>query len=271
MTARGVRADAAAKAARLFDNPDAVMTQDEWLAEFYDPQPGQHHTFIGPNNSGKTTLGLKCLARAHELNPKTRGVALVMKPHRAPEGEPKARTGDPTVARLTRELGGRVVRSYPLPRRLPWSEEPAYWALWPKSTFDFDKDEQTFGDMFYSAIQDSYARGNRWVFGDEALGLTKRLNLGKYLALTLAQGRSMNCGMMLATQRPAFVPTEMYSEAKHFFLWSMRDPAIYERLDEIGNVDRGFVGAVLSQLDTRMGKHACLYLHPDTQTVAVLT
>lgn len=231
-------------------------------------KPGQHVTLIGPNGCGKTTIGMKILAQATQENPGTRGLMLVMKPDRGPKSEGRKATGDRTVSRLARQLGFRVTRNWP-PMRLPFRGEPPAWVYWPRHTMDPDIDEDEHYARFRAAILDSYRSGDTWVMGDEAYGLSKTLGLDRELVTLLSQGRSMNAGAILATQRPAWVPPSMYSEAKHLFLWRMADGAIYDRLREIGGqLDPRRVEAILRQLPD---KHSCLYLQPEDDLLAVLT
>lgn len=262
--------DAADRATKLLDNPAYTMAQADWLATSYDPKPGQHHIMIGPNGCGKTTLGMRLLAAAHVHNPGTRGLALVMKPDVGPKSDGRGATGDPTVSALTVELGGRVVRQWPPPPSTLWKGEPTFWALWPRHTFDPDRDEYAHAELFRRAILDSYQKGDRWIFCDELMGLTQELGLGRVATTVFSKGRSMKCGVIGATQRPAFVPQASYSEAKHVFLWPMRDAAAYDRLGEIGGggaVDPWVIRAILP----RLSKHQCLYLHVETETMAILT
>jgi hypothetical protein len=247
--------------------PDgAVIGQDEFIERYWSPEPGQHTTLIGPNGCGKTTLGLKLLAKARELHPFTRGVVLAMKPDKGPKSLGKRATGDETVARLTRQYGGRITRDWP-PLRLPWRQEPPWWTFWPRHTMDPATDNAAHAEAFRSVLLDAYATGDHWVFGDEALGLAKDLDLSPEMVAILSRGRSMRCAGFFATQRPAYVPVHMYSEGRHFFLWRMNDAGAYDRIKEIGgSVDPKVVVQILSSLR----RHECLYLYPEHDIRAVL-
>jgi energy-coupling factor transporter ATP-binding protein EcfA2 len=251
----------------------ATIGQTDFVARYWAPSPGQHVTLIGPTGCGKTTLGIQLLASAAGQHPGTRGVVLAMKPHRGPKALPvdagrrarrlaHRRTGDETVSRLTRELGGRIVRSWPPP---PVPRAPFY-TLWPKHSFDIDQDTYSHYEAFRGAINHEYQHGNSWIFADEIYSLSHELKLDKELVRVLTKGRSMRCSMMSATQRPAHIPLWAYSEASHFFLWRMRDRGALDRLREIGNVDRDLVVSTLA----RLGRHDCLYLCPPDNVMAVL-
>lgn len=240
---------------------------DEFLGEYYAPALGEHVCLVGPTGCGKTTIGMRLLAAATDQHPGTRGVALVMKPHKGPRSRGRRSSGDPTVSGLVRKHGGRVIRRWP-PPPAPWRREPAYWALWPEHTGDPAQDEPAHQEVMRACLQDTYRRGDSWVFCDEAAGLADDLDLEPEMKQTLQRGRSMNAGAILATQRPRHVPRSMFTEAKHFFLWRMNDTAEYERLREIGggHLDRRQIVEILSGL----GRHECLYLYPDEKVACVL-
>lgn len=240
----------------------------EFLDEYWSVDPGQHVCLVGPNGCGKTTIGMQLLAMATHQHPRTRGVALVMKPHKGPKSDGRRSTGDPTVSSLTRKYGGKVIRRWP-PPPVPWRKEPAFWALWPPHTGDPDTDAPEHKAVMRKAILDLYLKGDSWCFADEAAGLSDDLDLEAEMKQTLTRGRSMRAAMILATQRPRFVPRAMFTESKHFFLWKMHDLAEYERLREIGGgqLQKHEIIAILQALT----KHQCLYLYPDEGIACVLT
>lgn len=247
--------------------PGAIVRWDDFLAHYYAPIPGQHHALIGPNGCGKTTAGIRLLAKARELHPHTRGMVLAMKPDKGPKSGGKNATGDRTVAQLTRQYGGRIVRTWP-PALLPFQKEPAFWTFWPRHQMRPEIDRPAHTAAFREAILRCYGEGDWWDFCDEAYSLDEELGLEDELVTVLTKGRSMNNGGMLATQRPAHVTLSLYTESKHFFLWRMMDLKAYDRISEIGGgmVDKRRTVEILS----RLGKHQCLYLYPDEGVMAVL-
>lgn len=245
-----------------------ILPQDEFVADYLNPKPGEHISLIGPNGVGKTTIGLKVLGACTDLHPQTIGIALAMKPHRGPKADGRKSTGDPTVTRLTRALGGRVTRTW----RPPWwqtlfRDEPRFWTLWPKHTKDFRADLPAHHEVFKNAILDSYNEGNRWIFADEIYSLVAELKLDPELIHVWSKGRSMKCAIIGATQRPAMVPRWMYSSARHLFLWREPDADARKRYAEISGVDPRRVLALTDGLR----QHECLYVHPESGTMACLT
>ena len=245
-----------------------ILPQDEFIADFFAPKPGQHISLIGPNGVGKTTIGLKLLAQCTALWPETIGLALAMKPHRGPEADGRKSTGDPTVATLTRSLGGRITRQWPPPWwQTLFQSEPAFWSVWPKHTENFRADLFAHRAVFEHAIIQSYNKGNRWIFADEIYSLCAELKLDPELVHVWSKGRSMKCAIIGATQRPAFVPKWMYSSAKHLFLWRDPDSDARKRYAEISGVDPKQVLALTDGLR----QHECLYVNPEANVWACLT
>lgn len=243
------------------------IPMSRFIAEYWWPDAGEHTALIGPNGSGKTTIGMQLLAKACERHPQTTGIALAMKPHKGPKSHGKKATGDKTVADLTRKLGGRITRTWPHPQLWPWQKRPLFWTYWPKHTMNPKVDNAIHQQAFETVILDSYARGDRWLFADEIFGLTAELKLGDELITSWTRGRSMDMGVFGATQRPAHVPLWFYSESRHFFLWRMTDGGAYERLREIGSFDPHLIRAALDTL----GRHDCLYLYAPERWMAILT
>ena len=244
------------------------MPADEFVRDYWTIDRGEHVSLIGPTGTGKTTLGMKLLAGATAQHDDTTGVVLAMKPHKRPPrpGERRKVTGDETVANLTRDLGGRVLRSWPPPRLWPWERPPAFWTLWPEHTFDIDLDEQRHAEMFGRLLVDRYRRGSSWVFADETYSLTHEMGLAKPLVTLWTKGRSMDTGLIGATQKPSHVPLWMYSQASHVFLWNDPDKRARQRLGEISGFDPAVIRSVVNQLNG----HSCLYLRPRDRTMAIL-
>jgi len=245
----------------------AIIDTDRFFAEFYAPEQGQHHAFLGPNGCGKTTMAIRCLVTAREMHPAQRAVALAMKPDKGPKSDGKKATGDLTVAQLTRRYGGRIIRTFP-PVRAPWQKEPTFWTFWPRHTMRPKIDRPAHTEAFGEALLHCYNQGDWWVFADEVKSLDDELGLEDEVETILTKGRSMKCGGMFATQRPANVTLYVYTESKHFFMWRVTDERAYERLAQIGGgmIDKRQCMEIMKKLR----KHDCLYLYPEQGVMAVL-
>jgi hypothetical protein len=215
-------------------------------------EKGEHVSLIGPTGSGKTTLSYQLLQ--HTATTENPAVVLVMKPK------------DFTVKHFSKQAGYRTVPVWP-PTPSIWQpgKKPGY-VLWPKHSFDPDVDDERHYGIFRHAILDSYRRGNRIIFADEAYSLVNELGLERELITIWSKGRSMNTGLWAATQKPTHVPLWMYSQPEHLFLAYDPDRRARERFSEIGGVDPDLVKSTVMEL----AKHEWLYIHRAQRAMCVV-
>jgi hypothetical protein len=230
--------------------PVAFFDRETFLSSRWAYRAGEHVSFLGPTQSGKTTLAYQLLQRT--TGPRLPGVALVMKPR------------DKTVTEWNRTLGYRRVRSWP-PLPALYDKPPGY-TLWPKHSFDFDRDNQMLAEEFHNAIRDCYKKGDRVLFADEVLGLVKELGLERDLTAVWTRGASMGCGLWAATQRPSHVPLHMYSQAHHLFASYDPDKRSRDRLAEIGGIDPELVKSTVLDLK----RYQWLYIRRDGPKLCVI-
>lgn len=261
-----------------------TMTQAAWgreadrleqipLPEFSDEVftylPGESLAALGPKGSGKTTAMFHLMASAGDQNPQLKPVMFVMKPDRGPKypGE-RRKTGDETVARLTRELGGRIIRDYPPRVPLPWEDPPRFDVLWPRHDLeDFEGTEVKLGHIFERAIRRMYARGGHIIGADELYSLCAELGLTKPVVTVQTKGRSMDTGLFGASQRPAHVPLWTYS-SEHLLMWKDNDRNTRKRYGEVSaTYDWAFVAGVVGALRP----HRSLYIHTPTGNMCIVT
>lgn len=245
-----VRADLAAR--QGFPVGIETFQRPEFLARFWRYLAGEHVTILGPTGCGKTEWAYQVLSVT--AKPKLPAVVLVMKPR------------DKTVRIWSKTTGFRTVRSWPPAPRLWGEAHPPGYVLWPRHTFDMDRDDAMLAAQMYRAITDSYKKGNRIVFADEVHGLTNELHLGRYLVTVWKRGRSMDCGLWAASQRPAHIPLDAYSQAEHLFIAKDPDKRARDRYAEIGGVDP----ELIKYVTLRLAKYQFVYVRRDGARVCVI-
>lgn len=111
---------------------------------------------------------------------------------------------------------------------------------------------------------DYVRRTTRWaLFADDANTLTEReppaLDLGADLKWLWRNGRSAKISLMMAGQRPSWIPRDAYSAPSHLFFFATRDKGDLERLADIGaGLDKRGLEAAIANLP----RHEFLYLAP---------
>jgi hypothetical protein len=162
-----------------------------------------------------------------------------------------------------------VTRQWPPLLRDRLREKRRGWVVWPKHTFDPDVDESRQKAVFRKAILDSYARGDRILFADEQYSLENELPHGglvKEIRTVHTKGRSMECGILVASQRAAWISKWSY-QAHHLFLGGDTDEDAQKRLAEIGAaVDKRLVKRIVADLE----RHEFLYINRDDRTMCVV-
>lgn len=225
-----------------------------FLTEVWDYAEGEHVTVLGPSGSGKTHTAYQLLQ--HSVREDLPGIVLVMKPR------------DVTATKWSKTLNFPILRDWPPPKTkaLFSDRKPRGWTVWPPHTHDPAIDDPRHRAFFRRVILDSYKKGNRILFTDETMSLEEELNLSKELRTVWSKGRSMGCGILAASQRPANISRLAY-QAHHLFLSHDGDEDAQRRLSEIGGaVDSGQVRWILPQLK----KYEWLYVNRDQRAMCIV-
>lgn len=227
----------------------------EFLDEVWDYSVGEHVTILAPSGGGKTQLGYELLQVT--ARPELPAVVLVMKPR------------DETVTKFIKRTHFKTVRRWPprlYDRRVA---KPPGYALWPSATFDIDRDEAAQKVIFGQCIRWCYKRGEWIVFGDETYSLENELPAGglkKEIRTVHTKGRSMHCGLWVASQRAAYISMWSY-QAHHLFLGNDTTEAAQKRMSEIGaNVDKDLVRHIIANLQ----QWEFLYINRDDRTMCII-
>lgn len=210
---------------------------------------GEHVALVGNTGSGKSTLALSL------LHDRKVSVALATKPK------------DETMDQL-RDAGWTEVTSWPPILHTKEEKARKQIILHPrprgrKMRIEDINDLQR--PAIKKALEDIYVTGKWTIFADEVRYLNDQLGLKKHLELIWLQGRSIGISLMAATQRPFWVPNEMWSQSTHVFLWRESDKKNLDRLVEIGGVDTSLVRYVVP----RLAQYNCLYVNTRTGGMAV--
>jgi hypothetical protein len=202
----------------------------EWFRREW--QQGEHVSLIGPTQTGKTTMGLAILKR---------------RTYRVVIGTKKS---DPVLSRLIREGEYEDVPAVPVQAdRIPRA------VIWPRHRRIGDAVRQR--QIIERALEEMFAAGKWTVFADEVSYLCRDLGLGNVLRTLWQQGASDGVTVVAATQRPAWVPLDLYSAPTHLFLWRTNDEQDLRRIGGLNGLSPKVVRQAVSQLDV----HEALYVN----------
>lgn len=114
--------------------------------------------------------------------------------------------------------------------------------------------------VFEHAMGAIYREGNWCVAIDEGWYISVRLKLADHMRDFWTQGRSLGISYYVNTQRPAWVPIEMYSEATHLFFWRTVEENAVKRISNLGGANEPLVKHLVRRLD----EHQVLYVNKTT-------
>lgn len=212
---RGLLPQAAIEAPRV---PwDVFMRQLVW-------EQGEHVGLIGPTGQGKTTLLTSLLPL------RTYVAVLATKPR------------DKTMDQL-------IARGYE--RFDTWEPIPAHRApkrvIWPSAMeIDAEDSQKLAFEKTYAAI---YREGGWCTVVDEGWYLSVVLKMDKKLRTFWTQGRSLGISQVVATQRPAWVPVEMFDQSTHLFFWRDNDERNLKTIGGIGFRSAQLIRNIVSNLE----------------------
>jgi energy-coupling factor transporter ATP-binding protein EcfA2 len=236
-----------------------TIPRQEFLDHYWDYQPGEHVTILGPTGSGKTHLAYQLLHAT--ATPQLPARVLVMKPR------------DSTVVQWSKTAGFPRTHSWPpKSRRWWWEPRPRGHVVWPKPTYDPDVDDELIADAFHRTMRSAYRDGNTILFADEAFGIieiddprARGYSLTRDLRTLWTRGRSMGAGIWAASQKPTHLPLWAYNSAAHLLLYKDPDKRARDRFAEIGGVDPDLVkhhNMILPKFHAlyirRDGPHMCI-------------
>ncbi len=213
-----------------------VLPWPVFLSHVFRWKQGEHVAAIGPTGSGKTTLAM------HLLELRQYVVALGTKPQDATL-EALIKAGG-----YTRFEEWENVEPSRYPKRIVWPDSRALYSA---------KAQQT---EFRKALDAIYRQGYWCVYVDELWFIIHHLKLDLEVRTYLQQARSLGVSLFATTQRPAFVPLEVYDQSTHLFFWRDNDERNLSRLSGISWRSANDLKHLIANLDV----HQVLYINTRT-------
>lgn len=197
---------------------------DEFIRDYLVWKQGEHFALIGPTGQGKTTM----LTNLLPLHPFV--VVFATKPR------------DSTMIGLINTGYHPMKRWQTLdpvkfPRRV----------LWPDAS-SMDSDQVQKG-VFHDAFARIYREGGWTVAIDELWYVANKLGLVEDIRTYLLQARALDISLLVATQRPAFVPLEVYDQSTHLMFWRDNDETNLRRLSGISYRSADLIRSLVADLE----------------------
>jgi energy-coupling factor transporter ATP-binding protein EcfA2 len=201
---------------------------------------GEHVSLIGHTGCGKTTLAAQIIPMRRYI------IVLATKPR------------DEVIDTMRAEN-----RDFVIVNKWPPADHLERVIYWPK--VDRIGDPQNLRPKVHDCLATVYYSGGWCLYIDEVRFIADQLKLKSDLDSLWLQGRAMGISLVAGTQRPAWVPLEMYSQATHLFLWQESDKRNLRRLGEIGGVDTDTIMRTVYNLP----KYDVLYVNARTRDMFV--
>jgi hypothetical protein len=223
------------------DTDVPVIEWDDFLEQFASTTgwlQGEHIGMVGPTNCGKTTLAYNILPIRQYVT------ALVTKPTSA------------TADRFYKQEGFKLYRKWPV-REAP--HESPKRLLWPPLK-NVRTDLYNQYQVITQATEQMFVQGGWCIYWDELKYLINKLAQRHMFDMMLLQGRELGLSIVGATQRPVWVPVEVFDQSTHLFFWQERDQRNLSRISGISSMDTGLIRETVVGLEP----HQFLYLNTRT-------
>lgn len=218
-----LKIDAETRRLATLSNSAPRIPWDKFVKQLHWKQ-GEHFSLIGPTGLGKTTMLMNLLP----LHPYV--VVFATKPR------------DSSMDKLINAGYLKMERW----RSLDPKEYPRR-VLWPNAMAMDSRELQK--DVFHHAFEKIYREGNWTVALDETWWIDNELNLGSDIKVYLLQARSLGISLLAATQRPAWVPRELYTSSTHLMFWRTNDETDLRSISGIGWRSAEIIKSTVADLD----------------------
>lgn len=244
-----------------YEREDGLLVVDrtEFCAARFVYEKGQHVTFGGPSQWGKTSLCFDLLE--YVATPENPAYVAVSKPK------------DKVTEQRGHELDYRFVDEWPPPPSLKYmfNGKPNGFIVKPKFG-DIDKDAETTGRILGALLSDRYAAGVKNQHGimvlDDTYVKAKVQGLDKKMTTLSAMAGAMGLGAWMFVQKPTGAGQAVlmsYANSDHIFLTKDKDERNRIRYNQIGGFDSKEIFRILPTLD----RFQFLYVNSEGQMCIV--
>ncbi len=200
-----------------------LVPWDRFLQLFQWVQ-GEHVGLIGPTGQGKTNAAFWLLAMRKYV------VVLATKPK------------DKSLDKFGKRNGYKRITKWD---KLSVSKYPRR-ILWPNArTLDADVEQQR---VFTHALNTIYVEGGWCVYIDELWYVGTVLNMTRMVKKYLQQARSIGISLVVSSQRPAWIPVEIFDQSTHLFFYRDGDERNLSRIAGIGWLNANTIRTVVASL-----------------------
>lgn len=213
-----------------------VVPWDEFTKQLRWKQ-GEHVALIGTTGSGKTHLATWLLPHRQYI------VVFATKPR------------DKTLSAFGKDLGFKVLPKWEnlsikkYPRRTIWPDAKSLNGM-----------EQRQRAVFIDAMNHIYSQGGWTLYMDELWWMDNQLKMRNEIKKYLQQARAMQISLVVASQRPAWIPVEVYDQSTHLFFWRDSDITNLRRMGGIGYTSM----KVIMETVANLPQYHCLYMNTRT-------
>jgi hypothetical protein len=138
------------------------------------------------------------------------------------------------------------------------ANKSSHRVLWPDAT---QINSQPNQKKVFSEALDAIYREKGWCVAlDEGFYIADELGLKREMRVFWTQARSLDISFVVCTQRPAWVPVEMYTESTHLFFWKMKEAEALRRVSALGEADAELTRYIVRRLE----RYQFLYVNRST-------
>lgn len=213
----------------------------ESFVERFRWRQGEHVALIGPTGSGKTNAAFWLLPMRQYV------VILGTKPK------------DISLEKFGKRHGYKRIKE--------WGKlSPKRWPrriLWPEARSVDAAAKQAAA--FSAAMSRIYVEGGWTLYVDELWFFCHVLKLTHLIKVYLQQARSLQISLVVSSQRPAWIPVEVFDQSTHLFFYRDNDERNLSRMSGIGWLSANQIKLAIASLP----EFHVLYVNTRTGTMVI--